>query len=57
MNEGSGGSSEFFASDSAGKGDVSWEEGDSLGVGGAEVGIFEEVDHSCFTCLLESEQG
>ena len=55
MNGGSG--SEFFASDSAGKGNVSWEQSESLGMMSAKVGVFEQVDHSGLTGFLESKQG
>ena len=48
--------SEFIASDSAGKSNICREDSHSLGVMGAEVGVFVEVDHSSFTCFLESKQ-
>ena len=37
--------------------DVFWHDGNSLGVNGAEVGVFEKSDHVGFSGLLESEDG
>ena len=56
LNGGDQGFSEFIASDSAGKSNICREDSHSLGVMGAEVGVFVEVDHSSFTCFLESKQ-
>ena len=50
------GFSEFIASDSAGKSNICRKDSHSLGVVGAKVGVFVEVDHSSFTCFLESKQ-
>lgn len=47
----------FVASNSAGKGDICWEESSSLGMRCAKVGVFQKVDHCCFTSLLEGEEG
>ena len=36
---------------------VFWHDGDSLGVDGAKVGVFEKSDHVGFSGLLEGEDG
>ena len=46
-----------LSTDSAGELHVLWHDGDSLGVDGAEVGVFEETDHVGLRCLLEGEDG
>lgn len=52
-----GSSSVFVASDSAREDDVSREKGGSFGVMGAQVSIFQQIDHSSLTGLLKSQQG
>jgi len=42
-----------FTTDSAGQLDVLWHDGDSLGVNGAQVGIFEATNQVCLTGFLE----
>ena len=42
-----------FSTDSSGQLDVLWHDGDSLGVDGAQVGVFEETDQVSFTGFLE----
>jgi histone H3 len=42
-----------FTTDSAGQLDVLWHDGDSLGVNGAQVGIFEETNQVCLAGFLE----
>ena len=37
--------------------DVLWHDGDSLGVDGAQVGVFEEADQVGFAGFLESCDG
>ena len=49
--------SEPISSDSLGQLDVSGHDGDSLGVDGAQVGVFEEGDEVSFSSLLESKHG
>ena len=46
-----------FTTDTAGKLDVLWHNGDTLGVDGAQVGIFEKTDQVSFRCFLESHDG
>ncbi len=47
--------SRSLAADSAGELEVLGHDGDSLGVDGAEVGVFEESNHVGLRSLLESE--
>ena len=47
---------ELLASDSSGKLDISDHDGDSSGVDGAEVGVFEQADQVSFDGFLESEE-
>ena len=42
-----------FATDSSCQLDVLWHDGDSLGVDGAEVGVFKDSDQVSFTGFLE----
>ena len=42
-----------FSSDSSGELDVLWHDGDSLGVDGAQVGVFEEADEVGLGSFLE----
>jgi histone H3 len=44
-----------LTTDSAGELDVLWHDGDSLGVDGAEVGVFEETDQVGLGGFLEGE--
>merc|ERR1712048_907502 len=44
-----------LASDSSGQLHVLWHDGDSLGVDGAEVGVFEKTNHVGLSGFLESE--
>ena len=46
-----------FSTDAAGKLDVLWHNGDTLGVDGAQVGIFEKTNQVSFRCFLESHDG
>ena len=46
-----------FTTDTAGKLDVLWHNGDTLGVDGAQVGIFEKTNQVSFRCFLESHDG
>ena len=46
-----------FSSDSLGELHVLWHDGDSLGVDGAEVGVFEKSDHVGFSGFLEGKDG
>ena len=46
-----------FSTDSPGQLDVLWHDGDSLGVDGAQVGVFEESDQVSFAGFLESHDG
>ena len=46
-----------FATDSASQLDVLGHDGDSLGVDGAEVGVFEESDEVGLAGFLESHDG
>ena len=48
---------ELLSPDSAGELDVSDHDGDSSGVDGAEVGVFEQADQVGFDGFLESEEG
>ena len=48
-------SSGSLSSDSSGQLHVLWHDGDSLGVDGAEVGVFEKSNHVGLSSLLESE--
>jgi hypothetical protein len=50
-------SSESFSSNSSGELDVFGHDGDSSGVDGTEIGIFEETDEVSFGGFLESEDG
>ena len=43
-----------FTTDSAGKLDVLWHDGDTLGVNGTQVGIFEKTNQVSLASLLES---
>jgi len=43
-----------FASDSSSQLDILWHDGDSLGVDGAQVGVFEETDQVGLAGFLES---
>ena len=49
--------SRSLASDSAGELEVLWHDGDSLGVDGAEVGVFEESNEVGLGGFLEGEDG
>ena len=49
--------SRSLSTDSAGELHVLGHDGDSLGVDGAEVGVFEKSDHVGFSGLLEGEDG
>ena len=44
-----------LSTDSACELHVLWHDGDSLGVNGTEVGVFEETNHVGLRCLLEGE--
>ena len=46
----------FVSSDASGKGHILGHQGHSLRMAGAEVGVFEEVHHSCFTRLLHGKE-
>ena len=46
-----------FSTDTAGKLDVLWHNGDTLGVDGAQVGIFEKTNQVSLRCFLESHIG
>ena len=46
---------ESFTSDSSGELKISGHDGDSLGVDGAQVGIFEETDEVSFSSFLEGQ--
>ncbi len=46
-----------FSTDSAGKLDILGHDGDTLGVDGAQVGIFKETDEVSLRCLLEGHDG
>ena len=48
-------SSGSLSSDSSGELHVLWHDGDSLGVDGAEVGVFEKTNHVGLSGFLESE--
>ena len=50
-----GGNLRAFATDAAGELDVLRHDGDTLGVDGAKVGVFEQADKVCLGCLLEGE--
>jgi len=47
--------SRSLSSDSSGELDILWHDGDSLGVDGAEVGVFKETDQVGFGGFLEGE--
>ena len=49
--------SEPVSSNSLGELEVSGHDGDSLGVDGAQVGVFEEGDEVGFGSLLEGKDG
>ena len=49
--------SEPVSSDSLGELDVSGHDGDSLGMDGAQVGVFEERDEVGLSGFLESQHG
>merc|ERR1712166_824985 len=49
--------SRSLSTDSAGELHVLGHDGNSLGVDGAEVGVFEETDHVGFGGILEGEDG
>ena len=49
--------SRSLSSDSSGELDILWHDGDSLGVDGAEVGVFEETNEVGLGGFLESEDG
>ena len=51
------GCSRSLSSDSAGELEVLWHDGDSLGVDGAEVGVFEESNEVGLGGFLEGEDG
>ena len=46
-----------FTTDAAGELDVLWHDGDSLGVDGAQVGVFEETDQVSLAGLLKGHDG
>jgi hypothetical protein len=46
-----------FASDSPGELDVLWHNGDTLGVDGAQVGVFKQTDQVSFAGFLKSSNG
>merc|ERR1712048_1476412 len=46
-----------LSSDSSGQLHVLWHDGDSLGVDGAEVGVFEKTNHVGLSGFLESKDG
>ena len=46
-----------FSSDSSGELDVLWHDGDSLGVDGAQVGVFEETNEVSLRGFLEGHDG
>ena len=46
-----------LSSDSSGELHIFWHDGNSLGVDGAEVGVFEKSDHVSFSGFLEGEDG
>ena len=46
-----------FSTDAAGKLDVLWHNGDTLGVDSAQVGIFEKTNQVSLRCFLESHDG
>ena len=50
-----GGNLRALATDAAGELDVLRHDGDTLGVDGAKVGVFEQADKVCLGCLLEGE--
>ena len=43
-----------FSTDSSGQLDVLWHDGDTFGMDGTQVGIFEKSDEVSFRCFLES---
>ena len=46
-----------LTTDAAGKLDVLWHDGDTLGVDGTEVGVLEEANEVGLGCLLEGKDG
>ena len=46
-----------FSTDSSGQLDILWHDGDTFGVDGAQVGIFEETDEVSLGCLLKGHDG
>ena len=46
-----------FSTDTSCQLDVLWHDGDTLGVDGAQVGVFEESDQVSLGCFLESHHG
>lgn len=46
-----------FSTDSSGQLDILWHDGDTFGVDGAQVGIFEETDEVSFRCFLKGHDG
>ena len=46
-----------LSTDSSGELDVLWHDGDTLGVDGAKVGVFEETDEVSFAGFLEGHDG
>lgn len=46
-----------FSSDTSGELDIFGHNGDTLGVDGAKIGIFEESDEVGFSCFLEGKDG
>ena len=46
-----------LTADAAGKLDVLWHDGDTLGVDGTEVGVLEEANEVGLGCLLEGKDG
>ena len=43
--------------EAAGKGEIFWLDGDTLGVDGSEVGVLEEGDEVCLGGFLEGHDG
>jgi len=46
-----------FATDSSGELDILWHDGHTLGVDGAQVGVFEKADQVSLAGLLQSANG
>ena len=46
-----------LTSDSSGQLNVLWHDGDSLGMDGTQVGVFEQADHVGFGSLLQGLNG